>query len=824
MLSDHRQNPALTSSIAKPSKHYFHSTMDRRVRCDAKPCRVSTITTLIDEIFPDEAIFATQIQREEERRSSSYDPALMGLETAHNFTSISSLLAFLVSHERYNADHQIWNSCPNLQQPWTSSTEPDFSTFLTKLLDFVAKTADTARSLWTAIPHEENQISFLQTLALRSQTATGEMKSTTEPSRFFTQAFEELAAKASIIFASQDNRRFVLTFSMVNSLMTVNKFNRGGSLASHTFNIHQDPAAFLRFLMGLACCDLETIGYDTTVTTSPSFQPLRTVTSAHGMPYPIHEVLFITDSLHGRGTVVWHVELGEAVLVVKDCWQDPCRLFTEGEILDHLAEAGVIGGVPVKVMEYPVKAKRWKKGGPGQGFQQVLEDDNTLSEHPSILEDPSLNLDNFDHRLHTCLWSVPKGITIACFRSQIELVVALIDIIIVHQLCFIVASTLHRDFSINNLFLTKQKPEGSNLWYKDPRPPVSRVPGILRGMMGDLGYARISPEGMTELEKIRGRARLLQRRKAGTISRDRLEAYASAEDLVEEARQEALHRTGTAPYMATKLTMMEEGTTVVHRPHHDGESAFLVLLSLCIIFEIPGKLRTDLDFDKAGLGGWMNPRDQVESSQFRMAFLRDSVTFECFVLTHVSPYFQCLKPCLRNLQKRIYQGMTMKDNIFIHDDPITYNDIILELTSALHSMEADPALFQAAEEATLEEPKTDWQEHGWQNNFTSFEVIEGDREGVSLVPPALPIASPSSALSPFASSSASTTGSHLSAGSRPLTDAHTYLNEALIAGQAQLVTSPPQSPLAAATMEEIRVTSSSGKKKRGGTQFSESPT
>ena len=168
-----------------------------------------------------------------------------------------------------------------------------------------------------------------------------------------------LAGKTSIIFASQDNREFVLSVGFQREMMFLYRIDRGGSISSLSVQIQGHESQwklFLHTIISLAIGDPEVIGYDTSIEMVPVKKggPCRIMSLQY---YPLHidssswkpdttleiiSTVFIGDGLVGRGTCIFCTRdlISKEPFIIKDTWHDPRRSFTEGQILQ------LIDGIP----------------------------------------------------------------------------------------------------------------------------------------------------------------------------------------------------------------------------------------------------------------------------------------------------------------------------------------------------------------------------------------------------------------------------------------------------------------------------------------------
>ncbi|KAI6021255.1 hypothetical protein EDC04DRAFT_2607233 [Pisolithus marmoratus] len=132
-------------------------------------------------------------------------------------------------------------------------------------------------------------------------------------------------------------------------------FDQGGSISTHPLDIHKHPRAFLHILLGITFGDGVVLGFDSTI--SPiegGRKKIQIIKNGQEYFIMVSKLLFISRSLHGRGTTVWSSVItlddfpglaeGQQV-IVKDSFVDPLQRYTEGKILKILEESE-IEGVP----------------------------------------------------------------------------------------------------------------------------------------------------------------------------------------------------------------------------------------------------------------------------------------------------------------------------------------------------------------------------------------------------------------------------------------------------------------------------------------------
>ena len=148
-----------------------------------------------------------------------------------------------------------------------------------------------------------------------------------------------LGDKAFLMFESQQNRRFVLSAALIQTLFHVHLYDRAGVVRMVAFDIHEEPLQFLRFLVGLTFTSSDLIGYDPTIRTSPG----RSMTVTVDNTYTIKDTLSASAMIRGRATICWRAERDGREYAIKDSWIDQDRDPTEIELLKEAEKHGVKG-------------------------------------------------------------------------------------------------------------------------------------------------------------------------------------------------------------------------------------------------------------------------------------------------------------------------------------------------------------------------------------------------------------------------------------------------------------------------------------------------
>ncbi|KAI9570933.1 hypothetical protein HD554DRAFT_2037123 [Boletus coccyginus] len=258
------------------------------------------------------------------------------------------------------------------------------------------------------------------------------------------------------------------------------------------------------------------------------------------------------------------------------------------------------------------------------------------------------------------------------------------------------ADILHRDISLFNLFLVLihddlstdfinrvlQEPERSNIHAK-----IQSIPHC--GLLGDWGYAipvNVSPSdkfalGITPAVHV-------DSEKQPISQTDLKDMHSIVIPIADKSlssnsgfsmNASPLQRTETWVWMAAELSHIGPGTLVVHQSHHDLESFFYILLAICLLYDVPGKLKPP-----KVLAQCFNPFFAVvRPSTLKVVTVQSDFGWTALMLPYVSQYFQPLIALLGKIQEKLilpikFQGDKFQANHeFAHDDFIDAIVVVL---------------------------------------------------------------------------------------------------------------------------------------------------
>ena len=110
------------------------------------------------------------------------------------------------------------------------------------------------------------------------------------------------------------------------------------------------------------------------------------------------------------------------------------------------------------------------------------------------------------------------------------------------------------------------------------------------------------------------------------------------------------HRTGTIPFMAREI--LRDGAKAKHRPTHDLESVFYVLLWICSNYSRPNNaIRNNPRQKHRPILSWVNTRASLEEiSDTKAGHISSDAQFTTRILDYFAPYFEDLKVCSNELR------------------------------------------------------------------------------------------------------------------------------------------------------------------------------
>jgi hypothetical protein len=138
--------------------------------------------------------------------------------------------------------------------------------------------------------------------------------------------------------------------------------------------------------------------------------------------------------------------------------------------------------------------------------------------------------------------------------------------------------------------------------------------------------------------------------------------------------------------MASEL--LRGNNNVVHRPEHDLESIFYLLLWICTHQAGPGLPRDDLQKDFP-IFKWVDPQKSFSDiADSKLTQCLSIKIFESDLLDKFHPYFEDLKPCCRDLRALFFANYDMR--VVTYDAMISFLQIALDRLPDEHMSPVTP--------------------------------------------------------------------------------------------------------------------------------------
>ncbi|KAJ7507262.1 hypothetical protein B0H11DRAFT_2185726 [Mycena galericulata] len=447
------------------------------------------------------------------------------------------------------------------------------------------------------------------------------------------ETLTQLLNGASLVFSSQDNRRFVVSLSFIAGNIRLFVFDRVGLVTTFPFDLHEDPESFVRVMAGLMFTkDPALLGYDTSIIMTPAGRFI----DVDGVRYKIVETLFVSEAIRGKGTVCWRARYEGKDYVIKDTWVDNSRPHTEAKML-HMAKE--VEGVPKVIADVVVSIN---------GVEESTANLRSTITPPPGKKGAKLRdtLSTIEERIHRRLVLTPVGYALPHFSSRKELISIFIDAVTAHRELFIRANVLHRDISVNNIMLVPSP----RTWNTIALPPTSPALAALAGPHHFNSSRAAQPAAVPPPSGPR-RGLLIDLDYSLVIKPDG-----------ERGPTATRHRTAS-------------DASLCIRNIHDLESLLYVLIWICVHYAGPGNVeRRNFDLLKSRLRNWVRGDSYMAIGMMKDSALRNPLFWNRSVLAEFAPYFEPLKPCA-SAWRQLYI-----------DEDITYDTVLEVLRNALATL------------------------------------------------------------------------------------------------------------------------------------------
>lgn len=131
--------------------------------------------------------------------------------------------------------------------------------------------------------------------------------------------------------------------------------------------------------------------------------------------------------------------------------------------------------------------------------------------------------------------------------------------------------------------------------------------------------------------------------------------------------------------MATEFSHVGPGQPVVHRAHHDLESFFYVLLGICLLYDEPGKIKSQKVLEES-----FDPFfSAAQPNTIKVTTIQSSFGWSGLMLPHISPYFQPVIPLLEAIRKKLILPIRVRGDKVKGNRKFTHDDFIDEIVVVL---------------------------------------------------------------------------------------------------------------------------------------------
>ncbi|KAI9569834.1 hypothetical protein HD554DRAFT_2037832 [Boletus coccyginus] len=649
----------------------FCENMDRLVENDIKEFHwhlsKSESQEILESLFPDSVLFQSKhsslnmlniLQRLRDKDKKLYGATGEGVERW--------------THYPKTAAARVNMGTSTTRTPTGDTAEASMAKFLNKVLEAVEGiTGEQTNRRWH--PHGSTNPfggSFLQRkpdlvlspdgteLDWRDVLVFGEMKNT-NCSKTLKTSFTEIAGKTSVLLYAQDGRHAAPSLRILGSSISLTFFDQGGSLETYPIDVHADPEMFLCIVVGLAKASFSQLGFDVSLLDETGSKRVLVAWKGGGdvTEVMIDSLLFISDIMHRRGTTVWWGLMDDLEnnshssnhrwprtrtgVVIKDSWIDPLRRYTEGTILKLLNAAGVAAHrdtlKKAGILHHDISL-----------FNLLLVRSAESEEHLEFLD------------------GLPKG-TRDLLRQKIEKFVSHrgllgdwgyavpINATTSQPATGLPTPDLDSNPFANDTLLTSSK-------YSEDVVPAAKV--SRNGQEHTIRYTSVSHLGWDHNIKLH-------------MAGDPLDFAWPTVDT------NPLYRTGTWSWMAVELVAAGPKKPVIHRPVHDLESMFYVLVGICVLLGWPHNVKVE-----ENLKCFDTFFNSCKPSTRKTSTIQSNFGWGSDILPNISPYFRPLIPLLNKLRAKIILPMDFVDGRFLmRGDEITHDVMVDALLEALCALD-----------------------------------------------------------------------------------------------------------------------------------------
>jgi len=147
-----------------------------------------------------------------------------------------------------------------------------------------------------------------------------------------------------------------------------------------------------------------------------------------------------------------------------------------------------------------------------------------------------------------------------------------------------------------------------------------------------------------------------------------------------------IHFQGTWSWMSAEVVMAGPGQPVIHQSVHELESCFYVLIGIFVLLDEPYKPKSDKELAQC-FNKYFNT---FEPSILKTITIQADLTWEPFILKHISPYFEPATKLLTHLRDAIISPLYVNcDGKFCHRTPFFHEKFIIAIIDTLSELNAN---------------------------------------------------------------------------------------------------------------------------------------
>ncbi|EER24607.1 hypothetical protein CPC735_059770 [Coccidioides posadasii C735 delta SOWgp] len=438
----------------------------------------------------------------------------------------------------------------------------------------------------------------------------------------------DLARYAREVLSAQDDRRFVLGFTLCGPLLRVWEFDRCGGIGSEETDINKDGLQFIMVILGFLFMDRPQLGFDPTIVTVDGRRCIEIDRDGKKERLVIDEVILRAHCVAGRATTCWkaHRETDESriPLVIKDSWQYPER-HEEGELLREAMESGA---TRIARYDFHETVQVDGKDDNVQAIRKGLQVPKSKSKRGSLqvaLRGSASNRGSQSSaisrkRSSDCVDTIPPPPSKRTQSSSLTK----------HLTDSSPPNRVHRRVIVQD--------------YGKPIYESSSRVALLIGMEGCIvGYESLYSKARLIQSDISPRNLLVNEEDDNPSWRSFLIDLDLAIRVERDGFSGARGKTGTRAFMAIGVLYGEK-----HSFMHDLESFFWVLFWICVHYEGPGRARHVEDFEK---WNYMNTRDLAGAKK---GLISDESDFLTTMDEYFTPYYQPLSRWVNRLRRVVF--------------------------------------------------------------------------------------------------------------------------------------------------------------------------